>query len=55
MRGLDVEQVHSVIRVEYPDAQRECLIFEGRVSVYLFFGSDNCLIRLWVDEFFFYP
>jgi hypothetical protein len=48
--GLDVDAVHSVIRVTYPNAGRP-LFGQIEITVYLFFDADRRLIRHWVDQF----
>lgn len=47
--GLDEDSVHSLIRVEYPDAARYPLdIVE--ISVYLFFDGEGRLLKHGVYE-----
>jgi hypothetical protein len=49
--GLDPKEVFSVIRIEYPDADRD-LLGRTRITVYLVFDGDGRLIKHWVDEFY---
>lgn len=50
LAGLDINDVYSVVRVTYPDADRS-LLSRTEVRTYLFFDEHERLIRQWVDEF----
>jgi hypothetical protein len=52
--GLKVDDVHSVISVLYPEADRFSLGIT-QITVYLFFDEKGLLIRHWVDEFHMMP
>jgi hypothetical protein len=47
--GLSVDDVYTVIRVRYPEADRYVLGVT-EISVYLFFDDQGRLIRHWVAE-----
>jgi hypothetical protein len=47
--GLDVNSVYSVVRVLYPDAGRYPLD-QAKITVYLFFDNNECLLRHSVNE-----
>ncbi len=50
--GLSEDDVFSLIRVVYPDADRG-LISTTEITVYLFFDEEGRLLRHWVDTFIF--
>lgn len=47
--GLKNDSVYSIIRVVYPDAARG-LVCITEIHVYLFFDSNDRLLRSWADE-----
>ncbi len=49
--GLNGDNVHSIMRVEYPEADRSIFIVT-RITVYLFFDENERLIRYWIGKFF---
>jgi hypothetical protein len=48
--GLNVDDVHSVVRVRYPDASRYFL-GQTEITVYFFFDAKGLLLRQWASEF----
>lgn len=52
--NVSATDVSSIIRVVYPDAERD-LLGPYEITVYLFFDKDGRLLRHWVDEFHFMP
>jgi hypothetical protein len=49
--GLDPAAIHSIIRVNYPDAGRS-FMGDVEVTVFLFFDAEGRLIRHWTGEFY---
>jgi hypothetical protein len=48
--GLRADSVFRVIRIRYPDAQR-ILAGHPQITVYIFFDSNDRLIKHWTHEF----
>jgi hypothetical protein len=50
LAGLQNENVHSIIRVQYPEADRLLLDSWTAISVYIFFDVDGRVSRCWIHE-----
>ncbi|WP_169975559.1 hypothetical protein [Tautonia rosea] len=49
LAGLDPQEVHSIIRLWYYDANRS-IVSNTEVMAYLFFDAESRLLGRWVDE-----
>jgi hypothetical protein len=50
LAGLQNEDVHSIIRVQYPEADRFPLGCWTAITVYIFFSAEGRAIRYWIHE-----
>lgn len=54
LAGLDAKEVHSYLRVEYPDAART-LVSQTEIRTYYFFDANDRMLRYWIGEIIYGP